>query len=137
VSAAEPEILFYDGACGLCHHSVRFVLTHDRAGHFRFAPLGGPSFEASIPPTERGKLPEAIVVKRTDGTLLVRSDATAHILAKLGGGWRILAALLRAIPRPLRDAAYDWIAQRRKRWFAAPGDACPVVPAHLRTRFVP
>jgi predicted DCC family thiol-disulfide oxidoreductase YuxK len=134
---AEPEILFYDGACGLCHHSVRFVVAHDRAGIFRFAPLGGPSFEASVPAPERDRLPEAIVVKRGDGTLLVRSDATAYILSRLGGGWRILSALLRAIPRPLRDAGYDFVASRRKRWFAAPGDACPVVPAHLRARFVP
>ena len=135
--AAEPDFLFYDGACGLCHHSVRFVVAHDRAGAFRFAPLGGQTFAAAVPVTERATLPDAIVVRRADGAILLRSDATAHILAKLGGRWAVLGALLRAIPRPLRDRLYDFVAANRKRWFVAPGDACPVVPAHLRTRFVP
>lgn len=132
----EPEILFYDGACGLCHHSVRFVVAHDGAGVFRFAPLGGPSFDASVPAAQRAALPDALVVRRADGALLVRSDATAHVLSRLGGGWRVLGALLRAIPRPLRDAGYDFVARRRKRWFAPPPDSCPLVPAHLRARFV-
>jgi predicted DCC family thiol-disulfide oxidoreductase YuxK len=134
---AEAEILFYDGACGLCHRSVLFVLAHDRAGVFRFAPIGGPSFAASVPAQERGTLPDAIVVQRSDGAILVRSDAVAHVLARLGGGWPALGALLRAVPRPLRDVAYDWVARGRKRWFPKPDDACPVVPAHLRARFVP
>ena len=134
---AEPDLLFYDGACGLCHHSVRFVLARDRAGAFRFAPIGGPTFEAAVPTAVRSGLPDAFVVKRADGTILVRSDAAVHILGKLGGGWRALAAALRVVPRPLRDVAYDRVAAGRKRWFAKPDDACPVVPADLRARFAP
>jgi predicted DCC family thiol-disulfide oxidoreductase YuxK len=133
----EPELLFYDGACGLCHRSVRFVLAHDRTGAFRFAPIGGPTFEATVPAEARPSLPDAIVVKCADGRVLVRSDATLHVLGKLGGVWRALAAALRIVPRPLRDLVYDWVARSRKRWFATPDDACPVVPADLRARFAP
>jgi predicted DCC family thiol-disulfide oxidoreductase YuxK len=134
---AGPELLFYDGACGLCHHSVRFVLAHDAAGAFRFAPIGGPTFEAAVPAPARPAVPDAIVVKRADGTLLFRSDATLHILGRLGGGWRALAAALRVVPRPLRDVVYGWVARSRRRWFATPDDACPVVPPDLRARFAP
>ena len=137
VTTAAPELLFYDGACGLCHHSVRFVLAHDRSGAFRFAPIGGPTFDAAVPASARPGFPDAIVVKRADGALLFRSDATLHILAQLGGGWRALAAALRAVPRPLRDVVYDWVARSRKRWFQTPEDACPVVPPDLRARFAP
>ena len=28
-----PEVLFYDGGCGLCHRAVRTVLASDRAGY--------------------------------------------------------------------------------------------------------
>jgi predicted DCC family thiol-disulfide oxidoreductase YuxK len=136
-AVAEPETLFYDGACGLCHRTVKFVLAHDRAGVFRFAPIGGPTFEAAVPLAARAGLPDAIVVKRADGVILVKSDATAHVLARLGGGWAFLGALLRAIPRAVREPAYEWVARRRRRWFEAPDDACPIVPAHLRARFVP
>jgi predicted DCC family thiol-disulfide oxidoreductase YuxK len=34
----------------------------------------------------------------------------------LDGLWPLLGVLL-AIPRPLRDAAYDWIGRRRYRMF--------------------
>jgi predicted DCC family thiol-disulfide oxidoreductase YuxK len=41
------------------------------------------------------------------------------------------------VPRPLRDAAYDFVARRRLRWFDPPEDACPLVPPRLRSRFAP
>lgn len=134
---AEPAILFYDGGCGLCHRSVRFVVAADRAGVFGFAPLGGETFRAAVPEERRASLPDSIVVRRTDGALLARSDATIYLLSRLGAGWRALGALLALVPRGLRDAAYDFVARNRASWFAPPADACPLVPAHLRARFLP
>jgi predicted DCC family thiol-disulfide oxidoreductase YuxK len=135
--AREPELLFYDGGCGLCHRSVRFVAAADRAGRFRFAPLGGETFRRLVPPERATGLPDSIVVRRADGALLARSDAAIHVLRRLGLGWRPLAAFLALVPRPLRDAAYDFVARRRARWFARPDASCPLVPPHLRTRFAP
>ena len=134
---AAPELLFYDGDCGLCHRSVRFVAAADRAGRFRFAPLGGETFRALVPADARAPLPDSIVVRRADGALLARSEATLHVLRRLGGRWRALAAALALVPRGLRDAGYDFVARRRARWFARPADACPIVPPHLRARFAP
>jgi len=135
--SGEPELLFYDGGCGFCHRSVRFVAANDREGVFRFAPLGGETYLATIPAELRPSLPDSIVVRRSDGALLVRSDGTIRILERLGGGWRLLAALLRLVPRPLRDAGYDYVARHRLSWFGREADACPLVPAHLRGRFAP
>lgn len=134
---AEPEILYYDGGCGLCHRSVRFVAAADRAGAFRFAPLGGETFLAKVPAAARAALPDSIVVQDGDGRLLVKSDGTIRILERLGGGWRVLAALLRLVPRALRDAAYDFVARRRLRWFGREAQVCPLLPPHLRSRFAP
>jgi predicted DCC family thiol-disulfide oxidoreductase YuxK len=137
VGEPAPELLFYDGDCGLCHRAVRFVAAADRAGRFRFAPLGGETFRALVPDGARASLPDSIVVRRADGALLVRSDAALHVLRRLGGAWPALAAALAFVPRALRDAGYDLVARRRARWFARPADACPIVPAHLRARFAP
>ena len=49
------------------------------------------------------------------GTAFVRSEAALRILEQLPG-WR-WTALLRAIPRPLRDRLYDIVARNRYRWF--------------------
>jgi predicted DCC family thiol-disulfide oxidoreductase YuxK len=135
--ADEPDLLFYDGGCGLCHRSVRFVVARDPRGRFRFAPLGGKTFRAAVPPALQEGLPDSIVLRTADGSLRVRSDAALHVLRRLGGGWRLLASLLGLLPRRLRDAGYDFVVRRRARWFASPADACPLVPAHLRARFAP
>ena len=130
------ERLYYDGTCGLCHRAVRFVLARDVDGsRFRFAPLHGETFDAHVPPDRRANLPDSVIAQLEDGRLLVRSDAALHILERLGGVWRVIGTVGRAIPRPLRDWAYDGVARIRKRLFAAPKEACPLLPRHLRDRF--
>ena len=133
-----PEVLFYDGGCGLCHRAVRFVLRADREGRaFRFAPLGGRTFDELVLPAVRAGLPDSIVLRTAEGALLTRSAAALHVLRRLGGGWRWAAGLLSAVPRGVRDAGYDFVARIRFRLFARPEDSCPVVPAPLRGRFLP
>jgi predicted DCC family thiol-disulfide oxidoreductase YuxK len=134
----QAEMLFYDGHCALCHGAVKFVLKRDRTGRaFRFAPLQGETFRARVPENARKDLPDSIVVLTERGDLLVRSDAFLHILRRLGGGWKVLAGLLRVIPRALRDAVYNFIARVRYRVFGTRTDWCPVAPPELRARFDP
>jgi predicted DCC family thiol-disulfide oxidoreductase YuxK len=136
--APATEIIFYDGHCGLCHRWVRFVLAADPGGSlFRFAPLQGETFQAQVAESARAGLPDSVVVHNVHGELLVRSAAVVHILRRLGGGWAAVAAVIRLIPRRLRDGVYDWIARIRHRWFARPAGICPVIPAELRKRFDP
>ncbi|MGH7856901.1 MAG: thiol-disulfide oxidoreductase DCC family protein, partial [Candidatus Binatia bacterium] len=51
-----------------------------------------------------------------EGRAYLRSAAALRILRGLGLPWSLLYVLV-AIPRPLRDAAYDWFARNRYRWF--------------------
>jgi len=138
LSPQQPEIVFYDGPCGLCHRAVKFVLRHDRSGTaFRFAPLQGETFQARVPADRRGSVPDSMAVEARGGGLLVRSDACIHVLRRLGGRWRIIAALVAAIPRPLRDGLYAGLARIRYRVFGRRDDLCPMVPPELRERFDP
>jgi len=132
-----PAIVFYDGACGLCERAVRFILAEDRAGAFQLAPLQSPAFERVVPPDDRPTLPDSIVVRARDGELLVRARAAIEIGTALGGLWRVIATVLMLLPPELADRAYDVVAARRRRLFAPPAAACPLVPARLRARFVP
>lgn len=132
------DIVSYDGTCGLCHRLVVFLLRKDPDGsRFRFASLQGDSARSMLSAEERGSLPDSIVVRTGEGAVLARSTAVLHVLNRLGGGWRTLAAVARIVPRPLADAGYDAIARVRKRFFETPPAACPVVPANLRARFLP
>jgi len=132
-----PDHVFYDGDCGFCHGSVRFLAAHDRSGAFRFAPLGGPTFLALVPEAKRAGLPDSLVIRTADGRVLVQSDGALHCLRRLGGGFRALAALAALVPRGLREAAYAAFARNRQRWFARPKEACPVPSGALRARFDP
>ncbi len=137
-SAAAPEHVFYDGSCALCHGAVRFLLAEDPTGAaFRFAPLGSHTFESLVSAEARATLPDAIVVRTASGALLIRAAAVRHLLARLGGLWRLWGAASRIIPLRLADLAYDGVARVRYRFFGKKVDACPMLPPELRARFSP
>lgn len=133
---APGALLFYDGSCGLCHRTVRFVLAEDRDQRFRVAALGTPAFEAVVAEAERGSLPDSVVVWTPARGLQVRSDAVITLLAGLGGLWRVVGRAVSWIPRPVRDTAYDGVAAIRHRLFAKPMEACPLMPPDVAQRFV-
>jgi len=136
VSEARHALVFFDGACGLCHRTVRFAIARDRDGsRFRYAALGGGTFRRLVPEPRRVGLPDSLVVLAADGTLLTRSAAVIHVLERLGGPWRQLARLLALVPQGIRDRGYDRIARVRYRLFGRPTNACPVTPPELRARF--
>jgi predicted DCC family thiol-disulfide oxidoreductase YuxK len=129
-------ILFYDGACGLCHRAVRFVVAEDPAGTtFHFAPLESSLLETRLTEPARRALPDSLVVLAPDGRVLTRSVAVRFILVSLGGYWTILGRLGGLVPVRVGDALYDFVARHRRRWFAAPADTCPVMSPVLRERF--
>lgn len=134
---AEPELVFYDGDCGFCHKGVRRLANADAdSGLFRFAPLAGRTAEKTLTPAQRDALPDSIVVRTEVGKLLTRSDAVAHLCDRLGGRYRAAAWMLRLVPRPVRDFAYDRVAAVRHRLATKPGGACPMMPPGLRERFL-
>jgi predicted DCC family thiol-disulfide oxidoreductase YuxK len=133
-----PAVVFYDGVCGFCDHTVRFVLRHDDAAAFRFAPLQSDYAAAVLSRHGRdaSDLDTVCLLVDPDGPgerLLARSDAVFAIFAGLGGFWRIVA-LGRFVPRPLRDAAYGAFARRRYRWFGR-FEQCQLPSPRLRERF--
>jgi predicted DCC family thiol-disulfide oxidoreductase YuxK len=138
-SEKHPATMFYDGGCGLCHRTVRFVIAEDRDGAcFRFAPLESNAFAALRKTSTRVEMLDSIdsiVLSLPNESLLVRAAAVLEIGKRLGGIWRVAANAAGALPLRVLDAGYDGIARIRQRIFAKPPDACPILPAQLRDRF--
>ena len=137
VIQAGEGIIFYDGHCALCHAAVRFVVARDKHAAFRFAALGGETFQRLVPQSAREGLPDSIVLRTSGGELLTRSAAVIYILTRLSPGWRRTGKILRIVPRGVRDWGYDLVARIRRKIFPPPKDICPVLPENLRERFEP
>lgn len=127
--------IFYDGECGLCHRTVRFLLAEDRTGLITFSPLQSDAFTTHLSEEQRRDLPDSLVVLTEEGKVLTRSTGILHALKAIGGLWRISAWKMAAIPAPLRDLFYDGVAKVRKKIFPEPKTACPMLPPDLRKRF--
>ncbi|MAA78828.1 MAG: thiol-disulfide oxidoreductase [Deltaproteobacteria bacterium] len=115
------SIIFFDGVCGLCNHSVLFVLKRDRNNRFLYSPQQSPYAQEILP--KYGGNPQNLntiyVLKDAESeqpTLLKKSTAACYILSELGGGWRLLS-YGRFLPQFLRDFAYDCVAKTRYRFF--------------------
>lgn len=131
--AGRPVILF-DGVCNLCTGSVRFVIERDSRKQFRFASLQSPVAEKLLGPqrNEADRLESVVLVV---GERIYRKSRAALLIARrLDGLWPLLSVLL-VIPRPLRDAVYDWIGRRRYRMFGK-RDACWKPRPELADRFL-
>ena len=110
------DLIVFDGVCVLCSGFFRFVLRHDHARRFHFAtalgPLGQALYRALDLPTQAFETNLVIV----DGRIYQRLDAFAAAMAPLGGRWRPLA-VLRWLPRIVKDPLYHAIARNRYRLF--------------------
>ena len=111
-----PPLLLFDGVCHLCNGLVGFLLPRDPKGRLHYcsiqSELGSRLYrEHGLDPTQ----PNTLLLITPRGAFR-RSDAVLEIARLLGGTWRALL-ILKLLPRPLRDAAYDLIARRRYHWF--------------------
>ncbi|MEL6429425.1 MAG: DCC1-like thiol-disulfide oxidoreductase family protein [Planctomycetota bacterium] len=110
-------VLFYDGECGLCARSVRFVLDHERDDTLRFAPLQSElgravAARAGLDPDT----PSTLVLLGADGEIAKKSTAALRLARHLRMPWRLVRVGL-VVPPFLRNAVYDFIAKRRMKWF--------------------
>jgi predicted DCC family thiol-disulfide oxidoreductase YuxK len=130
----EVPIILYDGQCGLCHRSVRWLLRRD-GGRLRYAPLQGPTAAElrrrfpAIPMTLES------VVLVDGGHAWLRSRAFLHAARYLERPWRWGYAL-RWLPAALLDPLYRVIAHYRYRWFGH-YDECRLPSEAERRRFLP
>ena len=118
----------------MCTGAVRFVIEKDTRKRFRFASLQSPAAARLMGPTATGgdQLETMILVV---GDRIHRKSTAALLTARrLDGLWPLLAVLL-AVPRPIRDMAYDWIGRRRYRLFGK-RDACWTPDGDVADRFL-
>ena len=130
---ADHPTVFFDGVCGLCNHSVNWLLARDPEHRLRFAPLQGMTAAQTLDAEIRNRLDTIVFVR--DGETFTRTAAVSRILMTLGGRWRVLGGLLWIVPSPIRDLGYRIVSRLRYRLFGK-HDSCRLPTPHERAVFL-
>lgn len=131
---SDPPLVLYDGVCGLCSRSVRFLIKRDRDRVLRFAPLQG---ETAARMRERfPQIPATLesVVFIEDDRVHLRSKAFLHVSRYLTRPWR-WGWYFRWMPGFLLDLGYRLIARFRYRIWGK-SDTCELPAPEERARFL-
>lgn len=129
-----PEhLILFDGVCLLCSRWVREVIARDPDRRFSFVSVQssyGRALSAKVGVDAEAPETNAVI---EDGRALFKSDAVIAVLSRLKGfGW---VRAFSALPRPVRDFAYDRIAKNRYAVFGK-SDACFMPAPEDRARFL-
>jgi predicted DCC family thiol-disulfide oxidoreductase YuxK len=129
----DDEVILYDGVCVFCSRWIRFIATRDTHKRFRFTAIqsgyGTRLAKAfGIDPDD----PDTNAVIHS-GVAYFKSDAALTVLSNLPG-WQWVH-VLRAFPKPLRDAIYNLVARNRYRIFGK-YEECFVPDAEFRGRVI-
>lgn len=132
---AAQSIVLYDGDCGMCNRSVRFIFERDNEGRFYFASLQSETAqqllaEANLSFPSDGSGDTMVLLE--EGQSFTRSTAALRIARRLTRPWNWLAIGL-LIPAVLRDSIYRIIAANRYRFFGK-HDVCNIPSPELRAR---
>ena len=123
--------MLFDGVCNFCNATINFVIEHDKAGYFKFAPLQSETGQRLM--AEHGIETDSVILVE-DGKAYTHSDAALRIARRLDGIWS-RAFAFRFVPRFIRDAAYRLFAKHRYRVFGR-RDACMMPTPEIRARFL-
>lgn len=127
-------ILFFDGVCGLCNNFVQFLFAVDKKALFQVATLQGVHARERLPTAMTEEL-SSLVVLTDDGKLLTKAQAVLFVFGRVGGLWRLLAALGKIVPTSLSNAVYNAVARSRYRIFGKL-ESCRLPTPEERARFI-
>ena len=127
-------IVLFDGVCNFCDSSVNFIIEHDRAGYFRFAPLQMETGQALLAEHHIDNVETDSVILIENERAYTHSSAALRIASKLDGVWSWLYFFI-VVPRPIRDFFYKLFARYRYRLFGKK-DACMMPTPEIREKFL-
>lgn len=138
LSSIKYPVLLYDGLCGFCNGSVRFILKNESSPGLYFMALQSLSARSLIDNLNiDSHLDSLILVEEKNGQELIwyaKSTAAFRLLKYLKPAWRVLG-IFKIIPVKIADRIYGLIARYRKKIFVEYTE-CPLPEQHLRDRFI-
>jgi len=130
----EHPIILFDGVCNFCNSAINFIIQRDKKRIFRFAALQSNAGQQLLQQYHFSTTDLNSFVLIFDGNAYKKTDAALHIASLLGGAWK-LARVFKILPAPVRDVAYNLIANNRYRWFGKK-EHCMIPTPEVRNLFL-
>jgi predicted DCC family thiol-disulfide oxidoreductase YuxK len=127
-------IILFDGVCNFCNRSINIILKHDKDSYFQFAPSQSNAGIDILQQFDLDQKASASVILIDNEKIYTKTDAVIQIATYLTG-WPKSFRLLKFIPKPIRDFAYDVIAKNRYALFGKK-ETCRIPDESIRHRFL-
>lgn len=127
-------IVVFDGVCNFCNGTVNFVIRQDKNATLRYATLQSDVGQQLL---QQYGLPQTnfkSFVLIEGGKAYTRSAAVLRLSRHLAWYWR-WSQIFWLVPKFVRDAVYDLVAQNRYRWFSKKSQ-CMIPTPEMRSRFL-
>lgn len=126
------SIVIYDGQCNLCDRSVKLILKYEAEDVLFFSHLHSKAGQKIKNGFNISDDFDGILLYEK-GKLYGKSEAVLHISTYMKFPFSLISFFF-WIPLFIRDGIYDFIANRRYRWFGK--DECLIPDEKIRKRFI-
>jgi predicted DCC family thiol-disulfide oxidoreductase YuxK len=131
--ASAPPTLVYDGSCGFCSRSVRFILRHERRHDLLFVTRDSEMGKQLRRTYGMESIESMLWIE--DGRAFAESNAVMKAAGYVGGWWSQLAALASLFPPNILNKLYKIIARHRRR-LSTNVAVCQLPSPEQRRRFL-
>lgn len=127
-------IVLFDGVCNLCTGVVKFAIKRDKKGVLHFASLQSEMAKELMRKhgLDENQLKTFVFIE--NGKAYTRSTAGLKLFRSFGGLWALLYVFI-IVPKPIRNAVYDFVSRNRYRWFGKE-ESCMIPSPEIRARFL-
>lgn len=133
MKAENKTILFFDGNCGLCNRSVKFVLRKEKNNELLFSALQSAFAKKNLKENNvKENLDTMVLLEK--GKFYLRSSAALRLTKYMKGLWPLMMIFI-VVPPFIRNAVYNYVAKNRITWFGM-ANYCDLMTPELKKRFL-
>jgi len=112
----QNPVIIFDGICNLCCGWIQYLIRIDKTMKFRFVSIQSERGQKMLNQIHENVIMTESIIYLKENKSFRESSAVLEILTDIGGVWKLIA-VLKLIPKPIRNKLYQLIAKKRYHYF--------------------
>jgi len=112
----QNPVIIFDGICNLCCGWIQYLIRVDKTMKFRFVSIQSERGQKMLNQIHENVIMTESIIYLKENKSFRESSAVLEILTDIGGVWKLIA-VLKLIPKPIRNKLYQLIAKKRYHYF--------------------